>query len=117
MEAKTYGTNYRVATQWCNNSLILCNQIPDLDPSVYENMHFALEDEETGEMTEIYPWVLTDCSNDEVNYLEKTFGLLFTYSDLLDLYILCVPHWGTAWDYVYCETINPYAARELGESK
>ena len=116
MEAKTYGTNYRVATQWMNNSYILCNDIVEKDFSVYENMHFGLEDED-GETIEIYQWYLTDCSSDCVAYLEENFGLLFTYSDLLDLYILCVPHYGTAWDYVYCETTNPYAARELGESK
>ena len=114
---KTYGTNYRVATQWTNNSFILCNDIVEKDFSVYENMRFPLEDEETGEMTEIYQWFLTDCSKRDVEYLEETFGLLFSYSDLLDLYILCVEHWGTSWDYVYCETTNEHAARELGESK
>ena len=114
---KTYRTNYRVATQWLNNSYILCNEIVEKDFSVYENVHFPLEDEETGEMTEIYQWFLTDCSESDVKYLEETFGLLFSYSDLLDLYILCVPHCGTSWDYVYCETTNEYAARELGESK
>jgi hypothetical protein len=116
MEAKTYGTNYRVATQWMNNSYILCNDIVEKDFSVYENMRFDLEDED-GDTIEIYQWFLSDCSRDEVKYLEETFGLLFTYSDLLDLYVLCVPHWGTSWDYVYCETTNEYAARELGQSK
>ena len=114
---KTYGTNYRVATQWLHNSYILCNEIVEKDFSVYENVRFPLEDEETGEMTEIYQWFLTDCSESDVQYLEETFGLLFSYSGLLDLYILCVPHYGTSWDYVYCETTNEYAARELGESK
>ena len=114
---KTYGTNYRVATQWLNNSYILCNDIVEKDFSVIDNARFAWDDEETGEMTEIYQWFLTDCSERDVEYLEETFGLLFSYSDLLDLYILCVDHWGTSWDYVYCETTNEYAARELGESK
>lgn len=117
MEAKTYGTNYRVATQWMNNSYILCNDIVEKDPSVIDNARFAWDDEETGEMTDIYQWFLSDCSDDDVRYLEDTFGLLFSYSDLLGLYILCVDHYGTSWDYVYCETTNEYAARELGESK
>ena len=99
-----------------NNSYILCNEIVEKDFSVYENVRFPLEDEETGEMTEIYQWFLTDCSESDVQYLEETFGLLFS-SDLLDLYILRVPHYGTSWGYVYCETTNEYAARELGESK
>lgn len=117
MEAKTYGTNYRVATQWTNNSYILCNDIVEKDPSVIDNARFAWDDEETGEMTDIYQWFLSDCSDDDVRYLEETFGLLFTYSDLLDLYVLCVDHYGTSWDYVYCETTNEYAARELGQGK
>jgi hypothetical protein len=100
MEAKTYGTNYRVATQWMNNSYILCNDIVEKDPSVIDNARFAWDDEETGEMTDIYQWFLTDCSKDDVIFLETWFGLLFTYSDLLDLYILCVDHYGTSWDYV-----------------
>jgi hypothetical protein len=79
-------------------------------------MRFDLEDDE-GNIRDIYQWYLTDCSESDVEYLEKTFGLLFTYSDNLDLYILCVDHFGTSWDYVYCETSNEYAARQLGESK
>lgn len=114
---KTYGTNYRVATQWLNNSYILCNEIIEKDFSVCENVRFSVYDEETEECAEIYQWFLSDCSESDVKYLEETFGLLFSYSDLLDLYILCVPHCGTSWDYVYCETTNEYAARELGESK
>lgn len=110
-----YGTNYKVAVHWLNNSLILCNEIQN-DMSIYDNMRFDLEDEE-GNIHDIYQWYLTDCSESDVEYLEKTFGLLFTKSDNLDLYILCVDHFGTAWDYVYCETSNEYAARALGESK
>lgn len=52
-----------------------------------------------------------------LEYLEKTFGLLFTYSDLLDKYILCVDHFGTSWDYVEWTTTNELAKRELGEKK
>ena len=116
-EKKTYGTNYRVATQWCNNSLILCNRITEIDESVIENARFAWEDEETGEWVEIFQYYLTDCSDDDVRFLETWFGLLFTYSDLLDCYVLCVDHYGTAWNYVYCETTNEHAARELGQEK
>lgn len=117
MEAKkTYPSNYRVATQWLNNSLVLCNNIPNIDQSIWDNMRFDQYDEED-EYTEIYQWYITDCSDDDVRYLEDTFGLLFTYSELLDCYILCVDHFGTAWDYVYCETTNEFAKRDLGEQK
>lgn len=110
-----YGTNYKVAAHWLNNNIILCDGIQN-DMSIYDNMRFDLEDED-GNIRDIYQYYLTDCSQSDVEYLEKTFGLLFTYSDNLDLFILCVDHFGTSWDYVYCETSNEYAARELGESK
>lgn len=84
---KTYKTNYSVAVNWCNNALILCNNITEIDPSIYDNMRFELFDEEDGTQKDIYQWFITDCTDDDVEYLEKTFGLLFTYSDLLDKYI------------------------------
>lgn len=106
-----YGTNYRVATKWCNNSYIMCNNIPEVDNTIYDNLRFELDD-----TIEIYQWFITDASESDVEYLEEHFGLLFTYSELLDCFILCVDHYGTSWDYVYCETTNEYAKRELGES-
>lgn len=117
METKKYATNYRVATKWLDNSYIMCNHIGEIDFTVYDNMRFSLYDEETGEYTEIFQWFITDCSLSEVQYLESAFGLLFTFSELLDCYVLCVDHYGTSWDYVSCETTNEYAARELGQSK
>lgn len=57
-------------------------------------------DYEKGE--EIFQWRLTDCSESDVEYLERRFGLLFTYSNLLGLYVLCVDHWGTSLDCVPC---------------
>lgn len=109
-----YGTNYRVAVKWCNNSYVMCNNIPEIDPTIWDNMRFCLEDED-GNCIEIYQWFISDASEDDVRYLESTFGLKFTYSELLDCFVLCVDHYGTSWDYVYCETNNEYAKRELGE--
>lgn len=96
-------TNYKDAVDWLHNDFILCNNIPDLDQTIYDNMRFDYFDDETGEPTEIYQWFLTSASQDDALYLEKRFGLLFTYSDLLDCYVLCVTHYGTAWDYVGCD--------------
>lgn len=118
--AKKFLTNYAVATKWLNNSYILCNNICEIDASVCDNMRFSLYDEDGDGneiVTDIYQWFLSDCSKSDVEYLEQTFGLLFSYSDLLDCYVLCVPHYGTSWDYVTVETTNEYAARKLGESK
>lgn len=115
-----YSTNYSVAVHWLNNSLIMCNEIPEVDPSVLDNMRFSLyEEDEDGyeEELEIYQWYLTDCSDFDVKFLEEHFGLKFTYSDLLGLYVLCVTHYGTSWDYVYWEVDFPQAERALGEKK
>lgn len=115
-----YTTNYKVAAHWLHNSLVLCNNIVEVDESVNYNARFAWseEDEDGNEHeTEIFQWFITDCTESDVEYLEQHFGLLFTYSDLLECYILCVDHWGTSWDYVYCDTDLECAVAELGESK
>lgn len=43
---KTYKTNYSVAVNWCNNALILCNNITEIDPSIYVHfLAFTTEEE------------------------------------------------------------------------
>lgn len=112
-ETKTMYTDYKTAVHWCNNALIMCNNIPQIDPTVIDNARFAWYDEETETETEVFQWFITDCSQWDVEYLEEHFpGLLFTYSDLLDCFILCVDHFGTVWDGVRIETTLPNAARE-----
>lgn len=118
-----YQTNFKVATMWCNNSYVLCNNLPNIDPTIWNNIvsipeWFKEEDEsDEEEFPEVMQYFITDCSQRDVEYLSETFGLLFTYSELLDCYILLVTHWGTGWDYVYWETTNKIAERKLGESK
>jgi hypothetical protein len=106
-------TTYRIATHWCHNSYILCNNITEIDPTIYDNAEFDWTDED-GNAREFFQYYITDASQSDVEWLTKTFDLLFTYSDKLDCYILCVDHCGTGWDYVSCEvksddflTINP----------
>lgn len=112
-EAATMYTDYKTAVHWCNNALIMCNNIPQIDPTVIDNARFAWYDEETETETEIFQWFITDCNQWDVKYLEEHFpGLLFTYSDLLDCFILCVDHFGTHWGSVRIETTLPNAARE-----
>lgn len=113
-----YLTNYSVAVHWLNgSSLILCNDVANVDPSIIENYRFDAYDEETESYKEIYQYFLTSYDAGDVEFLEEHFDLLFTYSDALDLYVLCVDHYGTAWDYVTVETDLEAAARELGEVK
>lgn len=105
-----YCTNYYVAVHWCNNHFILCNSIPQVDFTVYDNAEFDLDN------TEIYQWFLSDCSYSEKEFLQKHFpNLHFTYSDKLDVWVLAVDHFGTAWTYVGAVTDLKRAVRELGE--
>ena len=132
-------TNYRVAVEWLGNHYILCNNICEIDESVLEDVSLIhYEDNEGNTISEaefweldteeqenynevqeeIFQWFLSDCSKDDVDYLTHAFpGLLFSYSRVLDLYVLCVNHFGTSWDYVTQETNNEYAVRKLGEKK
>lgn len=116
-EEELYPSNYSVAVHWCNNHYILCNNLPNIDSSVYDNIRYP-KGCEPEECDEIFQWFLSDCSGSDVEYLMKTFpGLVFTYSDVLDLYVLCVNHYGTSWQYVYQATTNEYATAKLGYTK
>ena len=110
-----YKTNYYVATHWLHNSLVLCNNIAEADSSIWDNCRFNLYDEDDNPK-EIYQYFITSCSEWDVEFLEKHFGLLFTYSELLDCYILCVDHWGPGWDYCYMETDLKNAEAEEGDT-
>jgi len=110
MKKENY-TTYNIATHWLDGGLVLCNNIWELDPSVWDNMRFETYDSETETETEIYQYFLTSYSESDVEFLEKTFGLLFTYSDKLDCFVLCVDHWGTMWSGVPCEVLNDEWAR------
>lgn len=86
-------------------SLILCNNIAEIDQSFWDNIRFELDDEE-GNQIEIYQYFLCDASQSDIEYLEKRYGLLFSYSDLIDCFVLCVDHYGTLWSGVDIEILE-----------
>ena len=92
-------TTYLTAVNWLHNTRILCNDICNIDVLFWDNCRFELEEGE-----EIFQFFLTNCTESDVEFLEEHFGLLFAYSELLDLYVLCVDHYGTSWDCVTCYT-------------
>ncbi len=85
--------SYKTIVDLYVNDLVLCNNIPEVDTSIWDNVTF--DDYEI----EIYQYYLCNLSDwQKQKALEA--GLLLSYSNLLDLDILCVDHFGTSWDYV-----------------
>ena len=114
---KAYTTTYAVAASWAGCTTILCNNIADIDDELmYTTIGYEC-DEETEEYPEIYQYYLTNCSEDLAKFLNEHFGLMFAYSEKLDLWVLLVDHCGTSWDYVYADTDLPAAAAPLGTSR
>ena len=77
MSTKTFYTTYKAAVNWLNNSFILCNNIVDIDSTIWENMIFNCYDEDDNPI-DIFQWYITDCSQSDVEYLTKYFDLKFT---------------------------------------
>ena len=98
-------TNFEVASSWGGINMILCNNIPDIDPNIFEKCDF-LYDEETDEYSEVFQWYITDVSDWVKEWQEKTFDIHYVYSEVLDCYVMPVTHWGTSWKYVPCEVFS-----------
>ena len=109
-------TNYAAAVNWLHKGLVICNNLPNIDPSVFDNMRKNLEDEDTGVCRDIFQWFVTDFNEWDVEWMEETFpDLIFTYSDLLDVFVLCVDHFGTPWRGVMTTCTKPQCERADGE--
>lgn len=95
-ELRTGRVSYgRIVERFIHN-LLLCNSIVEIDQSVWDNI------ENLGEDTEIYQYFLCNIDNYVKDQLQE-WGFILSYSDMLDLDILMVDHWGTSWDYVMTE--------------
>lgn len=96
----SYRIDYCSAVHWCNNQYILLNNIHELDPE-FEDPYCEDED---GNPREIFQYFVSDCSDFDKSFLCGNFpDLLFSFSDRLQKWVLCVDHYGTAWDYVFCD--------------
>ena len=102
---KTFYTTYATAVNWLKNNYVLCNDIVKIDEFLFDNARFNLCDE-NDDFIEIFQYFITDANLSDVEYLEKHFGLKFSFSEKLDCFILCVDHYGTSWDYVPCEVLT-----------
>ena len=98
--------SYLDAINYISHNRILCNNIAEIDNSIWENVRFHLWDEDENEI-EIFQYYITDFNQGDIEFLEKRFpSLKFTYSAKLDAFILCVDHFGTAWAGVPCEVCD-----------
>ncbi len=111
MGKKTRFIDYAHAIRWGGNDYIKLDCLMNLDPSIWDNMRNYNDKE----IAEIY---LTDCTVYEVERLEKSFsGLIFSFSNLLNKFVLMVDHCGTAWDSVPVEILNSGLAVTEAERK
>jgi hypothetical protein len=98
--------SYRTAVRWGDTSLVLLNNIMDIDKDFdpYENFY---EEEDDEYYPEFYQYYITDMSDDSVEWSRKVFpDITYVYSELLSAWILCVAHYGTSWDYVPTQYIG-----------
>jgi len=84
---------------------ILCNNVQDDNvfmERVYEYYFDKYGEEYDNYNVEVFQYFLTSASDSDINYNDTYLhgALDFVYNESLDLYVLCVTHWGTSWDYV-----------------
>lgn len=97
-----YGNlSFATLCKLCFTDMVLCNDIQNIDDySIYDNMEYEKneDDEDDDEYPEIYQWFIVDTYDYWFEQYKENF--VMTYSDKLNVWILCVTHWGTSWDYV-----------------
>lgn len=100
-----------------DSNMILCNNMPQVDEHLFENIangDFITYYDENGDEcdednavdqseNDIFQWYLIDDGTAD-RLIRATDELIF-YSEKLDIYVLGVTHFGTAWDHVGAEFI------------
>lgn len=102
-ERRTGKISYARLIERISDNLILCNNIVNVDESLFDNIVLGeIYDEETEEETEIYQYFIIDIGEYTIKTLQKAKcnDLIIAYSEALENYILMVDHLGTSWDYV-----------------
>lgn len=111
--------SYRTIVKYFIGDIVLCNNIINVDYSVYDNMEGGLkyvdyktgeektekeyQEDETGtieiEYPDIFQYYICHLSDYEKEQCLKS-GLIISYSNVLECDVLCVDHFGTSWDYI-----------------
>lgn len=104
-ELKNGRASYKTLVDRFVGNRVLCNNIVDIDESIWENVEVGqLYNEETDEYTEIFQYFVCNVSEWEIETLKELTqdnnDIIIAYSNVLDTHILMVDHFGTSWDYV-----------------
>lgn len=112
--------SYKTIVDYYIGDIVLCNNIANIDESVYENINLEntekyynendeeITDEEyyandnaycDNSTPDIFQYYLCNIGEWEEKEL-KEMGIILSYSDKLECDVLCVDHYGTSWDYV-----------------
>ena len=124
---RTGKASYRTIVERFFDSMLLCNNIPQIDPDIWNNIEIGdicdyidsegnyhtkeeYENDTTGDIYEqyadIYQYFLTDINYYGVEYLKQLAednndnSIILAYSEKLELYVLLVTHFGISWDCV-----------------
>ncbi len=93
----------KIIDEYCLNDDVLedCETLDDIKEALKEPLDDNIE------LPEVFQYYLTGCSDDDIRYNKEYLknALSFVYFEKLDLYVLCVHHWGTSWDCVSGVTV------------
>ena len=99
-EKRTGKASYRTLVDRYIDDLVLCNNLPSIDDSIFYNIQVG----EIDENTEIFQYYLCNINTWDIDSLkeltENNNDIIISYSDLLECDVLMVDHFGTSWDYV-----------------
>lgn len=100
-EARTRTASYASLCNRFFDNMILCNDIYKADPNL-ELITGVDYDEENEEYIDIYQYFIVSINTNEEDIERFNYDndIILYYSELLDVYILGVQHFGTSWSYV-----------------
>lgn len=105
--AKEKNTSYRDMINWCvTGGMVLNNEIVpqlskmDIEFEVFCGDLYESEEDEDGYVYEVEVYQYYIISSYDADTLKDYTNELVIYYEELDLYLLCVTHCGTAWNYV-----------------
>lgn len=96
--------SYRTLVERVVGDMVLCNNIYQVDDTIFDNVIVGDIYDESGEMIEIFQFYICNINDWNIEYIKELTkdnnDIIIAYSEILDCYVLMVDHFGTSWDYV-----------------